>query len=303
MTLALFTFALKMGPPTGTAASNTERTLRSNNESPKVTNISELSALMKSLNAKQCTQIDSIKSDLGTVRSELSDKIDKMVSAINIKIDNMQKEFNDKVESIFTDLDSRIEIIRNDIAARATLDLQIEQRISHLEGNSSYLLKTVAPRLNAIERRCNSTELLVAGVPFVSTERVPDIIRMLCAKIEVDFGSCVVTAFRAGKRKGAPIIIRCHSTTAKQCILSSYFKYKTLTATDVGFDSDSRIFINECLTTDDQALYKSANELRKIGIIHKVSSRNGCVVIKESVDSKFVKTTYAKLAILKDKHK
>lgn len=59
--------------------------------------------------------------------------------------------------------------------------------------------------------------------------------------------------------------------------------------------------MNECLTTHDQALYKAANELRKIGIIHKVSSRNGCVVIKESVDTKFVKSTYAKLAILHDK--
>lgn len=122
----LTTFALSkrmiMWPPTGTAASNAERVLRSNIESPKMTNISELTALMKSLNTEQCTQIDSIKSDLGAIRSELSekfDKIDEMVSKIDVKIDNMQKEFNDKVESIFTDLDSRIELIRNEIDVRA----------------------------------------------------------------------------------------------------------------------------------------------------------------------------------------
>lgn len=113
---------------------------------------------------------------------------------------------------------------------------ELEQRISQLEENLSFLQKTVAPRLNAIERRCNSTELLVAGVPFVSTEKVPDIICKLCSKLEVDFGSCVVTAFRAGKRKGAPIFVSCPSTTTKQCILTNYFKYKTLTASGVGFD-------------------------------------------------------------------
>lgn len=291
-----------MGPPVNTAAGS-DRVLRNiNNDSPKINGIAELSTLMKSLNARQCAQIDGIKTELGTVRSEVIAKIDNFVSTINIKIDDMQKEFSNKIETIFTDLNGRIEVMRKEIDARASLDLESERRISLLEGKLSFLENTVKPRLNSIERRCNSSELLVTGVPYISTENVPDIVRKLCSKIEVDFGSCVLDAFRAGKRKGAPIIVRCQSITTKQCILTSYFKQKSLSISDVGFDGVDRIYVNECLTTDDQALYKAANELRKVGIIHKVSSRNGCVVIKESVDVKFSKTTYDRLDALKAKH-
>lgn len=233
-----------------------------------------------------------------SIKTDLNVKLDSIVSIINNKIENMQKEFNDKINTVFADFDTRIRDLCKEMETRDEQCSSFNRRLSELEHQMS-LNGSMALRINAIERRNNEAELLLTGVPFITSENVPEIIRKLCNKIGIDFNACVMLAFRTGKRKEAPIIVRCSSAATKQYILDKYFKYKSLAASDVGFDCNDRIYLNECLTTYDKALYKLANELRKAGKIHKVSTRNGLVVIKETDHSKFMKINYSAL----DKYK
>lgn len=88
------------------------------------------------------------------------------------------------------------------------------------------------------------------------------------------------------ERLYAPIVLKLGSDWAKQEFLSAYFKMKNLNTGDIGYQSKSRIYVNESLTLHNRAIFKAASEAKKSKLITKCYTRNGIVHIQISVEGK-----------------
>lgn len=244
-----------------------DRNLRSssNSDTPVITNISELATYMKKLNSIQNKKID-----------EISSKIDDNTSQLNNKIDALCNEMNGKINTLSAEVNSSLNEIRKDV------DKKIFQSES-----------LAMSRLNDLERRACSCDLLVHGIPFLANENPTDIIKQVCLKIGLNENTGILSVFRIKpsitSSKISPIIVKCISIESKQRIFMKYITYKNLCLKDIGIDLNNRIFINDCLTKLDNIVMRNALELKKMGKIEKVGVRNGHVVVKVTAGSSFKK--------------
>lgn len=266
-------------PPGGRSSRSTAKgSLAGIVDVSKVSTVAELASLMKSM------------------LFELDAKMDARNKDLDAKINDICSEFNNKIASVSAELNSNIQL------ARIEFDAKIEannvtnlKRIDDLEKVVKHMKENSEMQFNWIERRHNQADLMLYGVPSTKNENVISIIRDICVKIQMEL-PCVIAAFRVRSRSNAmPIVVKLDTISSKQNLLSKYFKYKSLNLSDIGFESDKRLYICERLTKTDNTIFKMANELRKLGKIAKVSTRNGCVVIKKTNDSIF---TYVQLADL-----
>ncbi len=78
----------------------------------------------------------------------------------------------------------------------------------------------------------------------------------------------------------SPIVLKLGSDWAKQDLFSNYFKLKNLNTGDIGFQSKTRIYINESLTSHNRAIFKAATSAKNAKLITKCYTRNGIVHIQ-----------------------
>lgn len=146
---------------------------------------------------------------------------------------------------------------------------------------------------------------MIYGVPILTSENISVLVSGICVKLGIE-PSNVISAFRipAGKSRLRPIIVKFSSMSCKQFMLRKYLMFKNLMLSDIDFKLDDLsldrlIYINECLTKDDNIIFKRANDLPKDGKLFKVSTRNGYVVVKRTALDDFQRCLMADLETLR----
>lgn len=79
------------------------------------------------------------------------------------------------------------------------------------------------------------------------------------------------------------------SFLAKNEFYICYLKFKKLSLSHLGFETDMRVYINESLTPMNSECFKSALQLRKKGLLHNVYSHNRLVYVKKTKESDPIK--------------
>lgn len=255
----------------------TRANVRLISDSMKVSTVTELATMMQ------------------TLISKLDEKIDMHYASHDRKIESISNELNEKIDAITAEFNSNCVNIRDDMNSKlAESDSKHTKRTVDLENNFLLLHSQLDVRLNNIERRNNQSDLMIYGIPTLKSENVSRMVSDICTKLGAD-PSSVIAAFRiaSGKSRFMPIVVKFSSINCKQHILRRYLEFKNLMLSDINIEFDGetvnrRIFINECLTKDDNILFKKANVLRKEGKLFKVSTRNGHVVVKKTAADEFV---------------
>lgn len=166
----------------------------------------------------------------------------------------------------------------------------LEYRVETLEKNVEELGETVMEikyknDYNSEYSRRNNLEL--HGIPQTKEEDVYEIVGRLGAFLKIDLNTDFIdVAHRipAGSNRIKPIIVKFTNRWKKEEVLTERIGKKIL-ASDIGFKSEQRIFINENLTPEKRKL---AMDTRRFFKDKKCNTwtQNGAIIVARRFDSK-----------------
>jgi hypothetical protein len=210
-------------------------------------------------------------------------KLEQMMIDMDKRMDDklnvMQKSFDDKIDSF--KLDIKDELLNKINTNEANIDAH-DERLDKLEA-------TVAALENKIEATSKANDLVVKGIPLLSNERPMSIYLGAAAAIGyTPEMTPQVDIFRLGKKKvgskfDPPLLLRFTNFFDKNAFHRKYFAHKTLSLSEIGFQSDQRVYITENLTKYNQEIYAAAMKLKADKKLHSVSTSQGVVSVKRAV--------------------
>lgn len=258
---------------------------------------------------RQCIQTDGESSEVSNVMilqaiNSLSNRMDKyeakLAAMIDVRILELEKKFTERVDEV--EKSAEVKLNR--------LDEAIDNRINQMETNLQKALRNADEnsgtsntngtdeRLDELERQARSDEIVISGVPIIENENLEEISVNICAAIGYGRKDAIKSIFRLPQRQNnnsatqskqrmAPsIIFKFWSTDAKSDFFRKYIAKKNLCATNIGFQSAARIYVNDNLTRRNFELFRHARQLKIEGKIFHYSTLRGRVFIKLNSDSK-----------------
>lgn len=253
---------------------------------------SDVISLLNQLNSKMDVLTVTVSGNSVAIKDidvRLTTKIDNLESSVAERINKVQLEVESRILDFTTDINQRV----NNIVADTQSSCQ--ENAMAIQTTTSKLVDLQydnESRFNKLERDLLRNELIVTGVPAAYGEVIMDIIGDIIAALQCNLHrEDVIAAYRlpqskakSGKlhneRLSSPIVLKLGSDWAKQQLLSSYFKMKNLSIGDIGYQSKSRIYVNESLTIHGRAIFKAASDAKKSKLITKCYTRNGIVHIQ-----------------------
>lgn len=197
--------------------------------------------------------------DLAIMMRQMGTKLDSSVETINKKIEDNHMELSSKITGLYSAVHEEINCINND-------------------------LKTLKEEISNMKRRSILNDVIVTGIPYLQNENFLEIFGNICNSIGFSCSAAEVNNIYRLKSNtnNKPIIIKFVTNYARSGFMRSYFKYKSLSLNDIGLDSPNRIYINSCLTMENQKIFKDAIGLKKKGTLAKVTTRNGFVWVAKT---------------------
>lgn len=242
-------------------------------------NESEIKDLLVSLSSK----MDSLSNAISDVDKRLNIKMDCMESSLSSMIRDVKEDMDKRFSSFSTEVDHRFQMAAA-CSDRKTGEITAE--VANVSKRVDELSAMHEVRIDKLERSSMDKELIISGVPLENHDNplgiIGDICRALnCNLNDRDFTAAYRLKIKNGNAKqSVPIVVKVYDNFAKQELLSCYFKRKDLNLKDIGFQTSSRIFINESLTKSNRAIFNLASEAKKANLITKFFSRNGLVHVQ-----------------------
>ena len=234
-----------------------------------------------------------------TQKSDKSPKMasnDELLAAINNlshTTTEMQKSLFD-VQNTMKDMQSKITDLKTELIG---ITKKMNERMDKAENIISNHSLQISSNQNEIARLKLSREIVINGIPESKTENVKVIFENICKKLGYNdiFPNVCVRRFKAKQQaevqksqinlRFAPIFVEFSFTAEKKQFLETYFKTADLNVSCLGYQSNSRIYVNERLTKHDVNIKTRALALKKQDKLHSVFIMNGRVFVKQAKSS------------------
>lgn len=222
-----------------------------------------------------------IMSALAAMETRLSSRMDSNTATIGVEIDTLRKYVDKKIDSIVDTVNTNSAAFDNKLAdIRAEMEQKIDDLNSKLEAvNKTADLQGIIQ--DRLERSHLHLDLLVTGIPATHDENVNGIIVAIAKAIgfHIDDPS-IFSCFRILHRSHhQPLIVKFKTSSAKNKFLNLYWKLSNLNLNHVGFETNNRIYVSECLTKKNLAILKVTKLLKKNKEIFKFQIRNGLIFV------------------------
>ena len=129
-------------------------------------------------------------------------------------------------------------------------------------------------------------------IPYAPNEDLQKIFGDMSAVLNYNVSDMNVQIYRPIKNKAnltstmkIPIIMKFPSVNDKITFYKLYLSNRNLNLSNIGFQNQSRIFINENLTKKNNTIYKAALNLKKQKSIVKTFTKNGQIFVLTKVNS------------------
>lgn len=232
--------------------------------------MSDLAGIIQKSNADIKASIESINNKLH--------KMNSSIVAVNAKIESFKDEFGSKITELSHRLDNKID------AACGVLHQKVDLNSANLK-NHIQTVSELNCKISLLENKLIESDIILNGIPFVRNENLITIFERVCDKINCSLpSSATKSIFRIFNKNIASntIIIKMDSRNSKVGFLRAFFKYKNLKLCDIGFESDSKIFANESLTTHNSKIHSAARDHLRNSKLGRVLIKRGQVFILRS---------------------
>lgn len=254
-----------------------------NNVNNKNNNIDAISQQLASI-VERLNNIE--KNITDTIKKEVGEKIAKIIETFNNKIDAMETVINKNAKKH----DEQIAAINQQLSNNSTLQnnkLQmVDDRVKTLEttdrttGNDEHEY--------FLDRLSHISDLVITGVPSHCND-LSLAFDNICKAISINLDHHNIgSIFRV---KNGAIIVKFFAMGAKQTFFWKYLKFAKLNLSHIGFTGTSRIYINESLCRRTVQLLKSANKMRKDGILANTFTIHGLLFVKRTINGTAIKIT------------
>lgn len=209
----------------------------------------------------------------------------------SVSEDNFSKLF-EKIDKLSTELKTEFTTGINNAV------IKLEQSIADGQRHTNARIHVLELHREELERQNRIRDVIIRGVPSLPGENLWKLFEKIMSALNFEFQIfySIDTIFRLGNSANKPgssnaILVKFATLKLKQEFMASYFSDNNLRLSNIGINSDSRIFISENLSKANNILLKRAIELRKSGTVEKVSTKFGYVLVKWKNENKFVKIT------------
>lgn len=198
------------------------------------------------------------------------------------KIDDlvlMMSEFNTKLDNIYTTLNNKLDTLQTNLAEQIS---DIRSSVSEQLTATNNHLNQTTNRIDSIERQLIRNDVIITGVPFDKGENMFTIINNICEKIGFICPPLGINSFYrlpAGNSVNKPILLKFTTSFLKTDFFNKYMDFGGLSLKHIGFEKDSRIFINHSITQQCSRIRKAAMDLRAKGLLGKITIKNGNVYV------------------------
>lgn len=204
-----------------------------------------------------------------------------IVETLKTEIASVRNECKSEVELLASDLNCNLDKVTSEQVSQSTRIARLEDTIARLQRNS---------------------ELVISGIPVVTGESCSDIVHKIAVAIGWPDALEKISAFRLHKtgksRTGKNhvngtvniipplIMVKFGSALDKSNFFSKYLTSKSLCLMDVGFQSDSRIYIKENLTPSNYRIFQACAAAKRNNSVSKLHTRDGiCYFARPSNNS------------------
>lgn len=195
--------------------------------------------------------------NLGQQMTSLTESMRNLSTSVNTRLDDLDKQIAELARSQ--------DFISKQFDEYAAEHKDHKARIVALESENKALKSTVGTLQSQVLNAQNSVDdleeygrrdmLEITGIPQTDTENTNHIVQKICSELEVQLGANdISTSHRLAKtRKGpAPIIVKFLKRDVRGKVFAA--RKQTSTASNIGFSSNSKIYINESLTKRNRSL-------------------------------------------------
>lgn len=219
---------------------------------------------------------------------DVTETFDDLLVQMKAMIDDGNKRIETKIEASNHALVEEIGTLRSEVKMLrddCTRDINLlTERFMKTE-------LEVKTNKDAIARLEKSADLLLTGVPYNPSEKTS----VFLSKVSAALGYCnsdvpVVFSKRLARVPIAvgtspPILFQFAVKAARDDFFHRYLSQRSLNLTQLGFDVDKRVYLNENLSESVRQLKGYALKLKKDGRIRTVFTRNGTVYVKPDAES------------------
>lgn len=206
------------------------------------------------------------------------------------------QKFRSAGSSSYKELEFRVmDLVDNSIELKLTESLE-----NRIETAISTKLRTITSIGNNISAPPASTSsssyrknVIITCVPTIQGENPLQIAQKIAKQINFLQRDFVDNCFRVAKKqddenvnessKPPTILLKCTTEIARDNMLRCYFNYiksRPLTPSDIGIESNGRIYLNEHLSPELIPVLKMALELRRMKLVDQVASHSHHLSIK-----------------------
>lgn len=209
------------------------------------------------------------------------DSFEDLVSRMQCMFDSMNAKIEEKIDASVEQLKSQIADLRDEVQ---NLKDECGRDIFNLAESVSQVRNDVSINRGCIERAARANELLLTGVPYDPEECLPDVVQ----KLSTVLGYQAVPLVQPKRLARSPIVtgstppilLQFAFNISRNEFYSRYLATRNLSLVHLGFNVNTRIYINENLSEDARKIRGAAIKLKKSGKLHNVFTRDGIVYIK-----------------------
>lgn len=209
------------------------------------------------------------------------DSYDDLVSRMQCMFDAANAKIEDKIDTCVEELKSEISDLRDEVQR---LKDECGRDIDNLAESVSQLKKDVNFNRGCIERAGRTNELLITGVPYTPDECLSVFVQKLSTVLGYQDVPLIQPKRLARSPIAAgstpPILMQFAFNISRNEFYSRYLATRNLSLLHLGFNVNTRIYINENLSEDARRIKVAAIKLKKTGKLHNVFTRDGIVFIK-----------------------
>jgi hypothetical protein len=211
------------------------------------------------------SQLQTLTSDQKLIARNLEDKVENLQAAMDSKIDRLRADIREELSGTIQENTTKIEANSNKLA-------DLERKYEELENSHEFFEKSV--------------DVIVRGIPMLKDENLNNHYKNIAAAINYNPEILPrVQTFRLGRKKPGsrtdpPILIKFASRFERMDFFRAYLKDINLKLSDIGFTTDTRIYLSDNMTTMNRRIFQMAWKLRDEKKIFSVKTVSGKVYIR-----------------------
>ena len=218
----------------------------------------------------------------------------RLLELIDKKHEKLGKALDYKFQRIFQTMETTKNDIINELANMREEMQNLNNSVSKLEkdvecsNNLKSVVESLQEQVETLHNKAISSELRILGVPWVANENLHTVFNKICEALNIETPNTIsIHRVKRNDSGEGPIIVKLTSANERNQLMRSLALYRRnnnnkgmLRLNNIGFESDSPIYVNENLTSRNNNIMRAVSKYKREKTIAAAYTLRGSIFIK-----------------------